>query len=49
VAWWTCFGLEWGVIGLWLGLAAGLAFVATTLLVIWARKSALPAPALSSS
>lgn len=49
VAWWTCFGLEWGVIGLWLGLAAGLAFVATTLLVIWSRKSALPAPALSSS
>lgn len=39
VAWWTCFHLEWGVIGLWLGLASGLSFVAMTLLFIWSRRS----------
>lgn len=33
-----CFGLEVGVRGLWMGLAAGLSFVAVSLLVVWSRK-----------
>jgi MATE family multidrug resistance protein len=33
-----CFTLGYGVIGLWLGLSAGLAIVGVTLVVVWARR-----------
>ena len=34
------FGLGWGVVGLWVGLASGLAAVGVILLVAWMRKAA---------
>lgn len=33
-----CFWWGWGVVGLWIGLAAGLMLVGTTLLYVWARR-----------
>jgi len=35
-----CFWLDWGVSGLWAGLALGLTCVGLTLLGIWARRAA---------
>ena len=35
LAWWLCFRAGYGVIGLWLGLAASLFFVGTSLLCLW--------------
>ena len=35
LAWWLCFKAGYGVIGLWLGLAASLFFVGTCLLCLW--------------
>jgi len=35
LAWWLCFKAGYGVIGLWLGLAASLFFVGTALLWLW--------------
>jgi MATE family multidrug resistance protein len=34
-----CFGLGWGVTGLWLGLSLGLVFVAIVLTATWARRT----------
>jgi MATE family multidrug resistance protein len=34
-----CFRYEWGVMGLWLGLSAGLILVALSLTVAWTRKA----------
>jgi MATE family multidrug resistance protein len=34
-----CFAWHWGVVGLWVGLCAGLTLVAPTLLVVWTRRS----------
>ncbi|MBI1818030.1 MAG: MATE family efflux transporter [Deltaproteobacteria bacterium] len=33
-----CFKLDWGVIGLWIGLCVGLVAVATVLLVVWTLR-----------
>jgi MATE family multidrug resistance protein len=33
-----CFGVGWGVIGLWIGLCIGLVVVAVTLTIVWARR-----------
>jgi MATE family multidrug resistance protein len=33
-----CFKLNWGVVGLWIGLCVGLVAVATVLLVVWALR-----------
>jgi MATE family multidrug resistance protein len=33
-----CFGLGWGVIGLWIGLCLGLIAVAVALVAVWARR-----------
>jgi MATE family multidrug resistance protein len=40
----ACFVWEWGVLGLWLGLAAGLTAVGAALLLTWRRRAqgALP-------
>ena len=35
LGWWLCFRGGYGVIGLWLGLAASLFFVGTALLWLW--------------
>jgi MATE family multidrug resistance protein len=35
LGWWLCFRGGYGVIGLWLGLAASLCLVGTALLVLW--------------
>ena len=35
-----CFGLHWGVYGLWIGLTGALVVIATTLLWQWNRESA---------
>jgi MATE family multidrug resistance protein len=35
----ACYRLEWGVEGLWMGLAVGLALVGSTLLLVWARRA----------
>ncbi|MGH9331929.1 MAG: MATE family efflux transporter, partial [Vicinamibacterales bacterium] len=38
-----CFGLGFGVVGLWTGLSAGLIFVAIVLMAVWWRRiHALP-------
>ena len=34
-----CFWWGYGVIGLWMGLAAGLVLIGTTLLVVWTRRA----------
>lgn len=34
-----CFYARWGVVGLWVGLSAGLVVVGLTLLGVWARRS----------
>jgi MATE family multidrug resistance protein len=34
-----CFAFEFGVVGMWVGLAAGLISVATILLVTWRRMT----------
>jgi len=39
VAWWLCFRLGWGVIGLWIGLALGLTLCGIVLVVVWHRRS----------
>ncbi len=38
LGWWLCFRAGYGVIGLWLGLAASLCLVGTALLVLWHRR-----------
>jgi len=38
--WWLCFGLGWGVVGLWLGLSAGLIIVAAALVRVWSTRQA---------
>jgi MATE family multidrug resistance protein len=35
LGWWLCFRAGYGVVGLWLGLAASLGFVGTALLALW--------------
>ncbi len=35
-----CFGLHWGIYGLWIGLTSALIVIATTLLLRWRRDSA---------
>jgi multidrug resistance protein, MATE family len=40
VGWLLCFQAGWGVVGLWLGLSAGLIFVAAMLVRSWARSEA---------
>ena len=37
LGWWLCFRAGYGVIGLWLGLAASLFFVGSALLYLWHR------------
>jgi MATE family multidrug resistance protein len=39
---WLCFGQEWGVGGLWIGLSIGLILVGTILLVVWSRRTRMP-------
>jgi MATE family multidrug resistance protein len=34
-----CFLAGWGVVGLWVGLSAGLMLVGTALVVVWARRA----------
>jgi MATE family multidrug resistance protein len=34
-----CFGLRWGIYGLWIGLTVALVFVAVALLVRWGRDA----------
>ncbi len=34
-----CFFARWGVVGLWVGLSAGLVVVGLTLLAVWSRRS----------
>jgi MATE family multidrug resistance protein len=38
LGWWLCFRGGYGVIGLWLGLAASLFFVGSALLYLWHRR-----------
>ncbi len=38
LGWWLCFRAGYGVIGLWMGLAASLCVVGTALLVLWHRR-----------
>ena len=44
-----CFGLHWGVQGLWIGLSSGLTLVAGGLLYFWRKKSQLLAGPLQLS
>jgi MATE family multidrug resistance protein len=46
-----CYRFDMGVVGLWLGLAAGLAAVAAALGVVWHRRMAVPStlPALADA
>ena len=39
IAWWLCFPMQWGVVGLWVGLATGLTWCGVILLVVWHRRS----------
>jgi MATE family multidrug resistance protein len=41
VALWLGFGLGWGGVGIWSGLAAGLAVVSVLMLVRWTRRERL--------
>jgi MATE family multidrug resistance protein len=34
-----CFGLKWGIYGLWIGLTLALIVIASTLLLRWRRDS----------
>ncbi len=34
-----CFAVGWGVIGIWIGLSAGLTIVGIVLVVVWARRA----------
>jgi MATE family multidrug resistance protein len=36
-----CFGLGWGVLGIWIGLCAGLVLIGTTLLFAWSKQKLL--------
>lgn len=38
LSWWLCFRAGYGVVGLWLGLAASLFLVGTALLILWHRR-----------
>jgi len=38
LGWWLCFRAGYGVIGLWLGLAASLCLVGSALLFLWHRR-----------
>ncbi len=53
LSWWLCFRAGYGVVGLWLGLAASLCLVGTALLVLWHRRigqvTRQLAPALAAS
>lgn len=35
---WLCFGLDWGVTGLWVGMLVGLTTVGLVLLAVWIRR-----------
>jgi MATE family multidrug resistance protein len=35
---WLCFGLDWGVSGLWVGMLVGLTTVGVVLLAVWMRR-----------
>jgi MATE family multidrug resistance protein len=37
-----CFGLHWGIYGLWIGLTAALVVIASLLLLRWRRDSKMP-------
>lgn len=37
-SYYLCFSLEWGVIGLWIGLCLGLVLVAILLLAVWRHR-----------
>ena len=39
IGYYLCFGIQWGLVGLWIGLTVGLVLVAASLLLIWRRKS----------
>lgn len=39
VGYWLCFGTDWGVAGLWVGLSIGLTLVAAALVAAWGRRS----------
>ena len=38
---WLCFGLRWGVYGLWIGLTLALVVIAATLLLRWRKDSSV--------
>ncbi len=53
VAWWLCFPMGWGVVGLWVGLAMGLTWCGIILVGVWHRRSwalafSEPAPSRAS-
>jgi MATE family multidrug resistance protein len=39
LAYWLCFNRDLGAQGLWIGLALGLMFTGSVLLVVWHRQS----------
>ena len=39
IAWWLCFRMEWGIVGLWVGLATGLTLCGIVLVGVWHRRS----------
>jgi multidrug resistance protein, MATE family len=43
-----CFGLKWGIYGLWLGLTLALIVIALALLVRWRRDAKKQLSAVSS-
>ena len=50
IAWWLCFPMGWGVVGLWVGLATGLTLCGIILVGVWHRRTwalAFPSPRAS--
>jgi len=41
-----CFTMAWGLLGLWIGLATGLALVGLSVVFVWHRRSVMPVEAL---
>jgi MATE family multidrug resistance protein len=39
MGWFLCFGLHWGIFGLWIGLTLALIVIATSVLLRWRRDS----------
>ncbi|MEO8070742.1 MAG: MATE family efflux transporter, partial [Acidobacteriota bacterium] len=39
IAWFLCFRVGWGVLGLWVGLSTSLLLIGTGLTIVWAWRS----------